>query len=124
MGISGVAAVRPQAATRWHRSALSAYATMLQAKGTADADEYQAAGTGATYGDLKAAQTGGQMTRRLGNIDAVRAASNADPSSPTGAGLPRQSEGNRDQPAQHHRELYSGAGQPGSKRRIVLPIGG
>jgi len=46
---------------------LSAYSTMLQAKGTASADEYQSAKLeqAATYGDLKAVQTGGQMTRNL-----------------------------------------------------------
>jgi hypothetical protein len=72
---------------------LSAYSTLLQSQGTADADEYQATKlqTAATYGDLKAAQTGGQMTRNLnttlGNIDAVRAAANADPNSPTGAAM-------------------------------------
>lgn len=70
---------------------LSAYSTLLQAQGTADADEYQATKlqSAATYGDLKAVQAGGQMTRNLnttlGSIDAVRAAANADPSSPTGA---------------------------------------
>ena len=45
----------------------------------------------AQYGDLKAVQTGAQMTRNLnttlGNIDAVRAATNTDPSSPTGAAV-------------------------------------
>lgn len=72
---------------------LSAYATILQAQGTASADEFQAKKLeeAATYGDLKAVQTGGQMTRNinttLGNIDAVRAAANADPSSPTGAAI-------------------------------------
>ncbi len=70
---------------------LSAYSTLLQAQGTADADTYQSEKlqAAATYGDLKAVQTGGQMTRNLnttlGNIDAVRAAANADPNSPTGA---------------------------------------
>lgn len=70
---------------------LSAYSTILSSEGTADADEYQSAKlqSAAAYGDLKAVQTGGQMTRNLnttlGNIDAVRAAANADPSSPTGA---------------------------------------
>lgn len=70
---------------------LSTYATLLKAQGTATADQYQAdrLEKAAQYGDLKAAQTGGQMTRNLnnvlGNIDAVRAAANADPSSPTGA---------------------------------------
>lgn len=70
---------------------LSTYSTLLKAQGTATADQYQAdrLERAAQYGDLKAAQTGGQMTRNLnnvlGNIDAVRAAANADPSSPTGA---------------------------------------
>jgi hypothetical protein len=72
---------------------LDAYSTMLKAQGTADADEFQAQKleTAATYGDLKAVQTGGQMTRNLtqtlSNIDAVRAAANADPNSPTGAAM-------------------------------------
>ncbi|KJC35650.1 hypothetical protein UP09_30980 [Bradyrhizobium sp. LTSP885] len=70
---------------------LSTYATLLKAQGVATADQYQAdrLTTAAQYGDLKAAQTGGQMTRSLnqtlGNIDAVRAAANSDPNSPTGA---------------------------------------
>jgi hypothetical protein len=69
---------------------LSAYATVLQSQGVASADEYQAAklDNAAKYGELKAVQTGGQMTRSLNNtlanIDAVRAAANADPNSPTG----------------------------------------
>lgn len=72
---------------------LQAYATMLSAQGTATADEYQAAKleNSAKYGELKAAQTGGQMARSLnttlGNIEAVRAASRADPNSPTGAAI-------------------------------------
>lgn len=72
---------------------LSAYSTILQSQGVADADQYQAQKleTAATYGDLKAAQTGAQMTRSLtttlGNIAAVRAAANADPTSPTGAAV-------------------------------------
>jgi hypothetical protein len=70
---------------------LSAYSTILQSQGTANTDNWQAAKleTDATYGDLKAVQAGGQMTRNLnqtlGNIDAVRSAANADPNSPTGA---------------------------------------
>jgi hypothetical protein len=70
---------------------LQTYATLLQAQGTATADTYQAdrLTTAAEYGDLKATQTGAQMTRNLnttlGNIDAVRAAAHADPNSPTGA---------------------------------------
>lgn len=70
---------------------LQAYATILQSQGVAAGDDYQAEklDTAATYGNLKAVQTGGQMTRNLnqtlGNIDAVRAAAGADPNSPTGA---------------------------------------
>ena len=69
---------------------LSAYSTLLQSQGVATADDYQAAklDNAAKYGELKAVQTGGQMTRSLnntlGNIDAVRAAANTDPTSPTG----------------------------------------
>jgi hypothetical protein len=70
---------------------LSAYSTILQSQGTAAGDNWNAEKleTDATYGDLKAVQTGGQMTRNLnqtlGNIDAVSAAAGADPNSPTGA---------------------------------------
>ena len=70
---------------------LQTYATLLQSQGTATADTFQAnrLDTAAQYGELKATQTGAQMTRNLnttlGNIDAVRAAANADPNSPTGA---------------------------------------
>ena len=69
---------------------LSGYSTVLQSQGIASSDNWQAEklDTAATYGDLKAVQAGGQMTRNLnttlGNIDAVRAAANTDPSSPTG----------------------------------------
>jgi hypothetical protein len=72
---------------------LSAYATMLQAEGVSTADNYQAdkLDNAAKYGELKAAQTGGQMTRSLnttlGNIEAVRAAARADPNSPTGVAV-------------------------------------
>jgi|KBSSwiStaDraftv2_1062776.scaffolds.fasta_scaffold400781_2 hypothetical protein len=72
---------------------LSAYSTILQAQGTATANEYQAAKleNAAKYGELKAVQTGAQMSRSLnttlGNIEAVRAAARADPNSPTGAAI-------------------------------------
>lgn len=72
---------------------LSTYATLLKAQGTATADQYQAdrLEKAAEYGDLKATQTGAQMTRNLntvlGNIDAVRAAAGNDPTSPTGAAV-------------------------------------
>jgi hypothetical protein len=50
----------------------------------------------AKYGDLKAVQTGGQMSRSLnttlGNIEAVRAAAHANPNSPTGAAVLDQQE--------------------------------
>jgi hypothetical protein len=88
MGASGAAG-----ATSLASIGLQAYSTILQSQGTADADQYQAQKLeqAATYGDLKAVQIGGQMTRNLnqtlGNIDAVRAAANADPTSPTGAAV-------------------------------------
>jgi hypothetical protein len=73
--------------------ALQGFSTLMQSQGTAEADTYQAErlDVAAKYGELKAVQTGGQMTRSLnaalGNIEAVRAAANADPSSPTGAAV-------------------------------------
>lgn len=60
------------------------------AEGTATADQYKAEllDRAAQYGELKANQTNAQLTRNLamtlGNIDAVRAAANTDPTSPTG----------------------------------------
>lgn len=72
---------------------LQTYSTLLKAQGTATADKYQAdkLERSAEYGDLKATQTGAQMTRNLnnvlGNIDAIRAAANTDPTSPTGAAV-------------------------------------
>lgn len=78
--------------------ALQGIGTFLQFKGTMNAaegekaaDEYKAAGLerAAQYGELKAEQTGAQLTQRLnttlGNIDAIRAAAHTDPTSPTGA---------------------------------------
>lgn len=70
---------------------LSTFATLLKAEGESQADKYQAQRLerAAQYGDLKATQTSAQMTRdlttTLGNIEAVRAAAHADPSSPSGA---------------------------------------
>lgn len=72
---------------------LQTYATLLKAQGTATADQYQAdkLEKSAQYGELKADQTNAQMTRNLnnvlGNIDAIRAAANTDPTSPTGAAV-------------------------------------
>jgi hypothetical protein len=56
-------------------------------------DEYRAAELqrAAEYGQLKATQVTGQLTRNLnvtlGHIDAIRAAAHTDPSSPTGAAV-------------------------------------
>lgn len=69
---------------------LSALGTMTKAKGEKAGDEFQAEelDRAAKYGELKAIQTGTQMTQRLnqtlGNIDAIRAASHDDPTSPSG----------------------------------------
>lgn len=63
------------------------------AQGQAAADTFKAQQLeeAAQYGELKATQTGAQMTRNLvmtlGNIDAVRAASRVDPSSPSAAAV-------------------------------------
>jgi hypothetical protein len=88
MGASGAGG-----ATSLASIGLSAYSTMLKAEGTAAADEWQAAKleNAAKYGELKAVQTGAQMSRSLnttlGNIEAVRAAARANPNSPTGAAI-------------------------------------
>jgi hypothetical protein len=72
---------------------LNAYGSYVRGKGTQAADEYKAASLerSAQYGKLAAAETGGQMTEHLdatlANIDAVRAAAHADPTSPTGAAV-------------------------------------
>jgi hypothetical protein len=68
---------------------LAAASQGVAASGTASADQFKAQqlDEAATYGELKAQQTNAQMTRNLtmtlGNIDAVRAAQRADPTSPT-----------------------------------------
>jgi hypothetical protein len=70
-----------------------AQADTFKAEGESQGDTYQAErlDVAAQYGDLKATQTSGQMTRNLnttlGNIDAVRAAAGTDPTSPTGAAV-------------------------------------
>ena len=77
---------------------MSAYGETLKAKGVAEGDIYKAQTLerAATYGELKAEQVGGQMTRNLnvtlGNIDAIRAAARTDPSSPTGYAVSAQAE--------------------------------
>lgn len=68
---------------------LSGAGKVLSAQGTATADQFKAEqlDQAATYGELKATQVAGQLTRNLnislGNIDAVRAANKIDPTSPT-----------------------------------------
>lgn len=94
MGASGASAGASQAGgTSLLSIGLSTYSTLLKAEGAAAADEWQAAKleNAAKYGELKAVQTGAQMSRSLnttlGNIEAVRAAARADPNSPTGAAI-------------------------------------
>jgi len=71
---------------------------VTSAEGTAAGDKYKAAelDRAAQYGELKAVQTSGQLTsslnQTLGNIDAVRAASHSDPSSPSDAAVRNQIE--------------------------------
>src|SRR5260370_37235782 len=73
--------------------ALQGFSSLLHGQGQSEAYGFQAekSEVAATYGELKAVQVGGQMTRNLnttlGNIAAVRAAANTDPSSPTGAAV-------------------------------------
>ena len=72
---------------------LGAVSKGLSAEGASSADQFKAQqlDEAATYGELKAQQTNAQLTRNLsislGNIDAVRAAARADPSSPSGAAV-------------------------------------
>lgn len=72
---------------------LSAASSITKGIGQSNADEFQAQKLEreAQYGRVKAAQTGAQLTEhlnmQLGNIDAVRAAMHADPTSPTGTAI-------------------------------------
>jgi hypothetical protein len=69
------------------------YSDYLKYKGESAADVFKAQQLEeqAQYGELKAVQTNAQMTRNLAislaHIDAVRAASLTDPTSPTGAAV-------------------------------------
>jgi hypothetical protein len=71
----------------------SAISSVVSAVGNANADTYKAEtlDRAAQYGELKATQSGAQLTRNLnvslGNIDAIRAAARTDPTSPTGAAV-------------------------------------
>jgi hypothetical protein len=89
MGIStGIAAVASIASI-----GLSAYGSVTKAQGTKAADEMQAdkATRAAEFGRLQADLTDTTMRERLNttlsNIDAIRAAGNVDPSSPTTAAI-------------------------------------
>jgi hypothetical protein len=72
---------------------LGAYAQILASQGVAAGDNYKAATleNAAQRGRVAAVQTGASDTETLvntlGNIDAVRAAAHADPTSPTGAAI-------------------------------------
>src|SRR6266581_338101 len=95
MGASGAT---PASGASLASIGLSAYSTILKSEGVAEADQFQAAKleNAATYGELKAVQTGGQMIRNLntvlGNIDAVRVAAGNDPTSPTGVAVRENAE--------------------------------
>jgi hypothetical protein len=72
---------------------LSAASDVMKGEGQKSADDFKAAQQerAATYGRLKAQQTDAQMLEQentqLGNIDAIRAAAGADPTSPTSYAL-------------------------------------
>lgn len=78
---------------QFYANMMKGQADEFKAAGESQGDTYQAdrLDVAAQYGDLKATQTQGQMTRNLnttlGNIDAVRAAANTNPASPTGAAV-------------------------------------
>jgi hypothetical protein len=78
---------------QYYANTLKADADTFRAEGEANAATFQAQrlDVAAKYGELKASQTGAQMTRNLnttlGNIDAIRAAAHTDPTSPTGVAV-------------------------------------
>lgn len=86
--VAGVSAVASLASV-----GMSAYGAIEKGKGQQAADYYQAqkAETAALYGKTAADQTDATMRENLnitlGNINAVRASANIDPSSPTTAAL-------------------------------------
>jgi hypothetical protein len=89
MGAQGAAASGLSLAS----AGLKAAGDYESSRGTAAGDTYRAEelDRAAQYGELQASQTNAQATRNLsitlGHIDAVRAASRTDPSSPTGAAV-------------------------------------
>ena len=89
----GAAAGPAAAATSIAGAGLNAYATTLKGEGENAASVMRAAQLerAAEYGKLAAKETGAQLSEQLavtlGNIDAVRAAGRADPTSPTTAAI-------------------------------------
>lgn len=89
----GSAAGQGASGTSIAGAGLSAYSELLKGQGTAAGENYKAASleNAAQRGRVAAAQTGASETEKLsqtlGNIDAVRAAAHADPTSPTGAAI-------------------------------------
>lgn len=77
---------------------LKAGSEVMQGYGTQAADEFKSKRLeeAAQYGKLSAVQTGASLTEQLnqvlGNIDAVRAAADTDPTSATGAAVRARSE--------------------------------
>lgn len=77
---------------------LKAGGDVMKGQGEQSADDFKAAQSerAATYGKLKAQQTDAAMlyqeNTQLGNIDAIRAAANTDPTSPTGVAIKQQQE--------------------------------
>lgn len=89
MGAAGGAAAGLSLAS----TGLKVFGDYESSRGTDAADQYRAEelDRAAQYGELQATQTNAQMTRNLaitlGHIDAIRAASHTDPTSPTGAAV-------------------------------------
>lgn len=97
-GVASAGASIASIGLQYYAGVQKAQADQFKATGESQGDTYQAErlDVAAQYGDLKATQTQGQMTRNLNstlsNIDAVRAASHTDPTSPTGAAVRSQAE--------------------------------
>jgi hypothetical protein len=72
---------------------LQSYGDIVQSRGVATGDTFKAATleNAAQRGRVAAVETGGDYSRKLAsdlsNIDAIRAAANTDPRSPTGAAI-------------------------------------
>jgi hypothetical protein len=77
---------------------LGAASSIMKGEGQQSADDFRAAQSerAATYGKLKAQQTDAQMLEnentQMGNIDAIRAAAGADPTSPTSIAIQQRAQ--------------------------------